>query len=245
MEYIFGIRTIIEAIRAGKNVDKVLIKNGLQGSLYAELMELLKNCKIPFRFVPLEKIDSITKKNHQGVVAYISLVEYVDIEQLVPQIFDSGKVPFLVAADGITDVRNIGAMLRSCECAGVDSFIFADKNSAQINADMVKTSAGAIHHLPLYRSKNLSRTLQYLKNCGLQIVAATEKATDSHYSVDFSLPTLIIIGAEDKGISVETLRWVDKKVKIPIFGKISSLNVSTATAVMVYEVVRQRNIPAK
>jgi 23S rRNA (guanosine2251-2'-O)-methyltransferase len=190
--------------------------------------------------VPGEKLDRITRKNHQGIIAYISAVEYANIEELMPLLFETGKTPLILILDGITDVRNFGAIARSAECAGVHAIIIPEKGAAQVNADAVKTSAGALLRIPICRVRRLSESLKFLKNSGLQVLAATEKGADYYYKVDMTLPTAIIMGAEDTGVYVENLKLADKNIKIPILGEIESLNVSVAASLIIYEAVRQR-----
>ena len=240
-DFLFGTRAVIEAIRNGKTIDKVLIKKGLHNDLFAELHQLLKENSIPFQFVPLEKINRVTRKNHQGVLAFISPIEFDNIETILPGIYESGKSPLLLVLDQITDVRNFGAVVRSAECAGVQAVIIPEKGMARIGADAIKTSAGAIHHLPICKVKNLEQTVRYLKESGVEIVAATEKGNTVYTNAVLTGPLAIILGSEDTGISDNLLRLADQQLKIPILGKIESLNVSVSAALMIYEAVRQRN----
>lgn len=237
---VFGIRPIIEAIKSGKEIEKVLMQPGLKGELFSELIKLIKQFNIPYQKVPVEKLNRITTKNHQGVIAFISPIEYNNIENLLPIIFEQGKIPLLLILDRVTDVRNFGAIARTAECAGVDAIIISDKGNAPVNADAIKTSAGALNIIPVCRTKNLKDTLQYLKNSGLTIFAATEKGNEFYYSNDFSTPCAIVMGSEEDGISGEYLKLCDKKIKIPIIGNISSLNVSVASGIIIYEALRQR-----
>jgi len=238
--YIFGIRALIEAVKSGKNIDKVLIKSGLRGELFLELRALLKQLDVPVQYVPIEKINRITQKNHQGVLAFLSPISYQNIEQILPMIYEQGKTPLVLVLDGITDVRNMGAIARTAECAGVHALVVATKNSAQINADAIKTSAGALNHIPVCRVDSLKETLSFLQQSGLQVVAANEKASSFYYQTDFSLPTALVLGAEDKGISPAIIRQADHLVKIPQTGTVASLNVSVAAGILIYETVRQR-----
>ena len=240
-EYIYGTRAVIEAINTGKTVEKVFIKTGLNNELYQQLLSLLKEFEISFQFVPLEKINRITRKNHQGVVAFISPIEYTNIEMLLPVIFESGQEPLLLILDQITDVRNFGAIVRSAECAGIHGIIIPEKGMARIGADAIKTSAGALHHVPVCKVTNLLRTIQYLKDSGIQIVAATEKADKIYTQGNFKTPVAIVMGSEESGISQSILNIADQQLKIPLFGNIESLNVSVSAALMMYEAVRQRN----
>jgi 23S rRNA (guanosine2251-2'-O)-methyltransferase len=239
-DFIFGIRAIIEAVRSGKEIDKVLIRKGLSGELFQELFTEIRDNNILFQYVPVEKLNRTTRKNHQGVIAFISAVAYHDIESIIPGLFEQGKTPFIIILDSITDVRNIGAITRTAECAGVDAIIVPEKGSAQINADTVKTSAGALHYMPVCKVKSLISTVKFLKDSGLQIIAATEKASDLYFNMNYKEPLAFIIGAEDIGIAPDLLRIADYLVCIPLKGHIKSLNVSAATAVLAYEVVKQR-----
>ena len=239
-ETIFGIRTVIEAIKSGKEVDRILIKKGLQGDLFKELFGLIRTANIPFQYVPLEKINRITRKNHQGVIAYISEITYTSIEQVIPFCYEQGKTPLVLILDRITDVRNFGAIARSAECAGVDAIIIPDKGAAQINSDAIKTSAGALHKIAVCRSRNLKKDLNFLKESGLKVMAVTEKASDLYFSADLTQPVAFILGAEDKGIAPELINEADQNIKIPILGEIESLNVSVATSIVCYEAVKQR-----
>ncbi|MCD8293255.1 MAG: 23S rRNA (guanosine(2251)-2'-O)-methyltransferase RlmB [Prevotellaceae bacterium] len=239
-EVIFGIRAVMEAVQAGKEIDKVLMKHDLQGDLSRELAALLKESGIPVQRVPLERINRVTRKNHQGVVAFMSAVAYQKVEDLVPTLFEAGKLPVFVMLDGVTDVRNFGAIARTCECAGVDAIILPVKNSVSVNADAVKTSAGALHKLPVCREQNLSATLRHLKACGFRIVGATGKGSMDYTKADYTGPVCFVLGAEDTGIPYAHLALCDDRVRIPLMGTIESLNVSVAAGVLLYEAVRQR-----
>lgn len=239
---IFGFRPIIEAIKAGKEIEKIFIKKGLTGDLYQELFTLVRQSNIPFQFVPIEKINHITTKNHQGVIAFISQIEYQDIEKIVPGLFEAGKTPFLLIVDRVTDVRNFGAISRSAECAGIDAIIIPIKGSAEINTDAIKTSSGALHSVHISRSNDLPATIEYLKNCGIKIIAAHEKSKVPYYKENFNIPVAILMGSEETGISRELLSRSDAEVSIPVFGTIASLNVSVACGVILYEAVRQRSL---
>lgn len=240
-EMIFGIRAVIEAIEAGKEIDKLIIKKDLQGDLSRELFNILKGRHIPVQRVPVEKLNRITRKNHQGVIAYTTQITYQHIEDIVPTLFEEGKNPFFVLLDGVTDVRNFGAIARTAECAGVDAIIIPSKNSVSVNADAIKTSAGALHTIPVCREDNLTKSIKYLKNCGIHIAGATEKGNRSYTKGTYDGPVCLIMGAEDRGIPQEHLALCDEWVKIPILGHIGSLNVSVAAGVLIYEIVKQRN----
>ena len=239
---IFGIRAVIEAAEAGKDIDKVLVKRELSGELFKELQEVLRRYEIPMQKVPLERIDRITRKNHQGVIAFTSAVTYQKLDQIVPFLYEQGKNPLIVVLDGITDVRNFGAIARTCEVAGVDAIVIPARGSVSVNADAIKTSAGALHIIPVCRENSLKEAVVFLKDSGIKVVAATEKAAKNYTEADMSVPVAILMGSEDEGVSPEILRICDELVKVPQFGSIQSLNVSVAAGVMIYEVVRQRSI---
>ena len=240
-ELIFGIRAIMEAIKGGRDFEKVMIRYDLKGDLALELKELLKTTSIPVLKVPADKLDNHTRKNHQGAIGFASEVVYQDIEAILPMLYERGKVPFIVVLDGVTDVRNFGAIARSAECAGADAILVPAKGSAAINADAMKTAAGALDHIPVCRTNNLRESLKFLKNSGLTLFAATEKARNFYYDNDFTVPLAIVMGAEDVGIASHNLEVCNAAVKIPMYGRIESLNVSVATGIFLFEVVKQRS----
>lgn len=237
---IFGIRAIIEAVEANKVIDKILLQKGLSNELFHQLRKALQGKDIPFQFVPPEKLKKLTDKNHQGAIAYLAEVNYYEVEELLAQVFESGKTPLLLILDRVTDVRNFGAIARSAECAGVDFIIIPSRGSAQINGDAIKTSAGALHRIKVCREENLKNTIEYLKESGLQIIACHEKTEKLIYDADYKKPTAIIMGSEENGISGEYLKRSDVQVKIPMNGNISSLNVSVATGIVLFEALHQR-----
>lgn len=239
-DFIFGIRPVIEALESDKTIDKIFIQNGLQGNTIIELKKLLSKHGIRPNYVPIEKINRFTRKNHQGVVAFISDVMFHKIEDIVPILFEDGKVPFLLILDRLTDVRNFGAICRTAECVGVDAIIIPDKGSAPINSDAIKTSTGAIYNLKICKEKNLAHTIDFLQQSGVSIFASTEKAQKTIYEADFREPCAIVMGNEETGISKEVLHHSDEKIKLPILGKTQSLNVSVACGAVLYEVLRQR-----
>jgi 23S rRNA (guanosine2251-2'-O)-methyltransferase len=241
-EMIFGTRAVIEAIQAGKEVDKILMRRDLQNDLSRALFNIVKETNIPIQRVPQEKLDRLTRKNHQGVIAFISAATYQRLEDIVPFLYEEGKIPFIVLLDGVTDVRNFGAIARTCACAGVDAIVIPARNSVSVNADAVKTSAGALLSLPVCKESSITSAIQFLKNCGYKVIAATEKTGTEYTRIDYSTPTAIVMGGEDMGVSMDNLRICDEMVKIPVLGNIASLNVSAAAAVLMYEVVRQRTI---
>ncbi len=237
---IFGIRAVIEAVQSGAEIDKILIKKDMQSDLSRELMEVLRGKHITTHRVPVERLNRITRKNHQGVVAFLSQISYASLGNLVPTLYEQGKVPFIVVLDGITDIRNFGAIARTCECAGVDAVVIPARNSVTVNADAVKTSAGALMTLPVCKEQDIDATLEYLHNSGFRIVAATEKGDTDYATADYTGPTCLLLGAEDRGIPNEHLRQCDDRVSIPQFGTVASLNVSVAAGILIYEVIRQR-----
>lgn len=237
---IFGTRAVIEAVNAGKEIDKIILQKGLSNQLFSELRKAIQGLDIPLQFVPPEKLNRITSKNHQGVVAYVAEVTYYEVEDLLAQVFEKGKAPLVLMLDRVTDVRNFGAIARSAECAGVDFIIIPSRGAAQINADAIKTSAGALNRIPVCREDNLKNTIEYLKESGLQIVACHEKTDNYHFNADLTKPSVIIMGSEENGISNEYLKRSDIQVKIPMVGSIASLNVSVATGIILFEAVKQR-----
>jgi 23S rRNA (guanosine2251-2'-O)-methyltransferase len=239
---IFGLRPVIEAIRAGKQIDRLLIKQGLQGSLYHELMTEVKNHAIAFQIVPVERIELVTRKNHQGVLAWLALIEFQQVSNILPMVFEKGEDPLIIALDGVSDVRNFGAIVRTAECIGSHAIIIPEKGSARITADAIKTSAGALHTFPVCREKSIVRTVEYLKESGLKIICSDEKTGKSAWQADMKGPAVLIMGSEDKGISRELLSLADVTVKIPMTGSIGSLNVSVASGILLYEIARQRSV---
>ena len=238
--YIFGIRAIIEAVEAGKTIDKLFIQKGLHNDLFAELWKLVREKRINYKHVPVEKINRLTRKNHQGVFAFISPIDFHNIEDVIPKLYEEGKNPLVLVLDRITDVRNFGAIARTAECAGVDTILIPEQNAAAINADAIKTSAGALHKITVCRTWNLKLAIQFMKDSGIQLVGCTEKTQDNMYKPDYTPPTAIIMGSEEDGVSPEFLKMCDTRAKIPMAGKIASLNVSVATGVILYEAIRQR-----
>jgi 23S rRNA (guanosine2251-2'-O)-methyltransferase len=240
--YIYGIRPTLEAIKAGKELEKIFLQNGLKGEGFRDLFNLIKELEIPFQFVPVEKLNRLSRQNHQGVISYVSEITYQRIEDLVPFVFEHGRMPLFLILDRVTDVRNVGSIARTAECAGVDGLIIPARGSAQINSDAIKTSAGALYKLPVVRSQNLKESIQFLKDSGLTILAATEKTEKEYTAVDFNRPLALIMGSEGEGISEEYLKLTDEVLRIPLAGEIESLNVSVATGIILFETLRQRNL---
>jgi 23S rRNA (guanosine2251-2'-O)-methyltransferase len=239
-DIIYGLRPVIEAVEAGREIEKVFFKNGLRGDLFYSLLNLLKEHRIPFQFVPVEKLSRISNINHQGVIALIANIIYHNLEEVIASLFEEGKIPFILVLDNITDVGNFGAIARTAECAGVHAILIPGKGGAMVGPDAIRTSAGALHNIPVCRSESLPSSLEYMKNSGLRLVAATEKDGVLYYQAELSGPSALIMGSEDKGISPSLLAVSDIMVKIPILGKIGSLNVSAAASVLLYEFVKQR-----
>jgi len=239
-QMVFGIRAIIEAIKSGKEIENLYLQRGLTGGIILELRSLINEQEIGFQLVPVEKLNRLTPKNHQGAVAFISPISYDKIENIIPAIYEKGEVPLILILDGITDVRNFGAIARTAECAGVHALIVPSKGSAQINPDAIKTSAGALYKIPVCRHDSLFKTAKFLQESGLQLVACTEKRNDYLYQPDYTVPTAIIMGSEENGISTDLIRIADHLAKIPMYGEIESLNVSVSAGILLYEAVRQK-----
>ena len=239
-EFIFGIQSVIEALRAQKEIDKLFIQQRSQSEALYDIINLAKEHNVPVQYVPIQKLNRMTSKNHQGVVAFISPIFFSKLDHIVQSVFEKGESPLLVVLDRVSDVRNFGAIARTAECAGAHALVIPQKGSAQLNSDAVKTSSGALHFIPVCREVHLQPSLTYLQSSGLQVVACTEKTDRLIYELDLSLPTAILIGSEGEGIAPELERYVDHRVCIPMFGRVSSLNASVATAIVLYEAVRQR-----
>lgn len=239
-DFIFGTRAVMEAIHAGKEIDKILVEKESDNELIKELLHLAKSERIPVVRVPEAKLNRITRKNHQGVVAHMSAIEYASLDNVVDECYSKGVAPLILVLDRITDVRNFGAIARTAECAGVHAIVIPEKGSAQINSDAVKTSAGALNHLPVARVKNLYYIVKDLKKMGLNVVAVTEKTDKLMYETDFTSPTVLVLGSEEDGISPELMGLSDESIKIPMAGNIESLNVSVSAGVVIYEAIRQR-----
>ncbi len=239
-QMVFGTRAVIEAIVGGKEIETIYLQRGLTGQLIHELKTILREYDLQAQNVPVEKLNRITMKNHQGVIAFISPVTYYKIEQIIPNIYEKGEVPLVLVLDGVTDVRNFGAIARTAECSGVHAIVVPARGSAQINPDAIKTSAGALHTIPVCRENDLVKSVRFLRESGLQVVACTEKTEDLIYVPDYTGPTAIVMGSEDEGVSDSLIRIADNLAKIPMFGEIESLNVSVSAGVILYEAVRQR-----
>lgn len=237
---VYGMHAVIAAIQAEEPIDKIFIQKGLQGTLSHELETLVRKKGLPLSYVPVEKLNRLTKNNHQGVVALVSPIAFHDFEALVAGVLAGKKAPLFLLLDAVSDVRNFGAMIRTAECTGVDGIIIPKKGAAPVSADAIKTSAGAAFRVPVAKVDHLKDAVYYLQASGISVIAATEKANDTLYEVSFSKGCAIVMGSEDTGIHPSLLKIVDFQAKLPLLGEIGSLNVSVACGVFLYEVVRQR-----
>ncbi len=239
--YIFGIHPVLETIETGKLPEKVLLQKGMQGNNFQKLFSLVRQHKIPFQMVPAEKLNRITKKNHQGVIAAMPAIEYHKLEDLLPAVFESGETPLLVLLDGITDVRNLGAIARSAECAGAHALILPEKGSATVNSDAIRASSGALSRLPVCKEGNIPESIAFIKECGIHVIACDNRANNSIYKENLRQPLAVIMGSEEKGVSAAARTMADQVAEIPMKGRIASLNVSVATGIVLFETLRQRN----
>ncbi|MFO7656281.1 MAG: 23S rRNA (guanosine(2251)-2'-O)-methyltransferase RlmB [Bacteroidales bacterium] len=242
----YGIQAVSEALRSDTVIDKIMVRKGAAGQPLDEMIRQARLREIQVQYVPVEKLNHLTGGSHQGIIAFLSSIEYSRVEEIIPFVFEQGKNPLVLVLDGITDVRNFGAIARTAECAGADAIVLPSKGSVSVNADAIKTSAGALHNIPVCKVADMAETLKYMRNSGLTLTGATEKAAVSCFQTDYTSPCALVVGAEDTGLSKPVLKLMDTLVKIPMFGTIESLNVSVATAIILYEAVRQRNfaVPA-
>lgn len=238
--YIFGMHPVMEAIKANKEIDKVFIQSDLRGPHVTELRKLLKTHKVSSQNLPLGRMNHLYKKNHQGVVAFLSPIDYQPYQEVISNAFESGKMPLVLILDRVSDVGNFGAICRTAECTGVDCIIIPVKGSAQINGEAVKRSSGALLNVNISKERDLAAVAEDLKSMGLQVVGCTEKTEDLIYSVDYKMPTAIVMGSEEDGINSQLMKTLDAKVKIPMMGNTESLNVSVSAGVIIYEAIRQR-----
>jgi 23S rRNA (guanosine2251-2'-O)-methyltransferase len=236
---IFGIRPVLEALEAGKPLEKVMVSNGLEGVLFHQLRKALEGEGIPLRYVPVQKLNTLTKSNHQGVIGYMSSVTYVDLEDMINRDLSSGKTPVYALLDGITDVRNFGAICRSAECFGLSGVIIPQSGSASVNADAIKASAGALHRMPVSRVNNLIDAAHLLHQSGFRLIAVTEKGQSMGDSSHNPGPKALILGSEERGISKMLLKLSDESWRIPMAGTIASLNVSVAAAIAFRQIAKQ------
>lgn len=237
---IYGTRAVIEAIVAGKTIEKVMVQSGMNNDLIRELIQVARDHKVHVTFIPPEKFKKISAKNHQGVICVLSAVNYASVENMIDKAFSEGREPFLLLLDRVTDVRNFGAIARTAECAGVDAIVIGEKGNAPITSDAMKTSAGALNHITVCRERDLKKTMKMLRESGIRVVACTEKTDKNIYDINLTGPIAIIMGSEEDGIADTLLRDADDLARIPLHGKIGSLNVSVAAGVAMYEVVRQK-----
>ncbi len=239
-DIIYGIRPIIEAIEAGKTIDKIMLQKSSRGDLIRELSNKIRVNNIAVQYVPIERLNRIIQGNHQGAIAFISSIEYSDIFNVIPTIYEQGVNPFILILDRITDVRNFGAICRTAECAGVHAIVIPTQNSAQINEDAIKTSAGALNIIPICKHNNLFEVIEFIKNSGIDIIGITEKSNKLFYETDYNKPICLMVGNEGDGISDEYFKYFSDIVKIPMQGDIESLNVSVAAGIILFEAVKQR-----
>ena len=238
-EFIFGVRAVIEAIKADREINKIMILKGMNKDLFQELKDILANKNYYLQFAPVEKLDKITDNNHQGVIAFVAPITYGSVEKLVEEMMEQGKKPTVLVLDRITDVRNFGAIARTAECQGVDAILIPSRGSVQVTSDAIKTSAGALNRIPVCKSDNIKDTLFYLQQCGMRIIACTEKTNIPLYTVNLRGSVVIILGSEEDGITNDFLNMADIKAKIPMRGEIASMNVGVAAAIVLYEKTRQ------
>lgn len=241
-DIIYGVRAVIEAVMAERPINKIFIQKGMQKELFYELKDALADKKYHLQFVPIYKLNKMTRKNHQGVIAQVSPFPYQEIEPIVDQLFDKGEMPLFLILDRLTDVRNFGAIARTAECLGVHAIIIPHRDSVSITADAIKTSAGALHKIPVCKVQDLNATIHYLRESGIQIAAATEKTKSILPDNDLTVPLAIVMGSEENGVSMKILADADMKLKIPMIGSIASLNVSVAAGMVLYEAIRQREL---
>ena len=241
---IFGIHPLLEALEAGREIDKVMMRRGLRTEESARILALSRERSVPVQFVPEERLGRLTQRQHQGVIAFISEIEYTPLEELVARVYEEGRAPFIVLLDGLTDVRNFGAIARTAECAGVDALVIPERCSVSVTADAVKTSAGALHRIPVCRVSSIAAAVGLLQSSGVRVVAASEKAEERYTETSLQLPLGLVMGAEDHGVSTDVLRMADSITRIPQVGAIGSLNVSVAAGILIYEAVRQEQLDA-
>jgi 23S rRNA (guanosine2251-2'-O)-methyltransferase len=239
-DYIFGIHPVLEAVKAGREMNRILFRKGIKNPSIAALFALVRQYNIPFQYVPVEKLNRITQANHQGVIAFLSLIEYKNLDEIIQRTYEEGRDPFVLVLDQITDVRNFGAIARTAECAGVDAIVIPQKGSVGITPDAIKTSAGALNRLAICRVVDLVATTRLIRSSGLIVVAVTERSSELYHTANLLGPVALIMGSEEKGISNTLLQIADKLVSIPMKGKIESLNVSVAAGILCFEILRQR-----
>ena len=239
---IFGIYPVQEALNSNVNFDKVFIQKGINNDKVDALIREMESKNITINIVPIEKLNRLTRGNHQGIVAVTSPIAFYSLETVVESALSAVKTPLFLILDQISDVRNFGAILRTAECTGVDAVIIQKSGGAPISGDTVKTSAGAIFKIPICKVDHIKDAIFYLQASDVKTIAATEKSNQSIYSTDLTKPLAIIMGSEGKGVSQSVLNLVDEKAALPLLGEINSLNVSVACGAFLYEVVRQRGV---
>ena len=239
-DYIYGIHPVIEAVNSGKVIERLYVQQDLRNPQIKELLSITKQMDIPVILVPGAKLNRITRKNHQGVICYLSPVEYHDLKNVVQSAFESGEDPLVVMLDRVTDVRNFGSICRTAECMGAHAVLVPQRGGAMVNSDAIKASSGAINRMPICREHNLKNSLSYLKDSGLTIISCTEKSSKNSFDIDLTGPLVLIMGSEQDGVSQEYIKLSEHSLKIPMEGDIASLNVSVATGMFLYEIQRQR-----
>ncbi|GAA4831494.1 23S rRNA (guanosine(2251)-2'-O)-methyltransferase RlmB [Algivirga pacifica] len=238
---IYGIQPVLEALDAGKEFDKILVLRETSNEQLAEITKIANTLNVPISRVPEEKLNRITGKNHQGVIGFISAIQFASLDNIISETYQEGKIPFILVLDRVTDVRNFGAIARTAECAGMQAVVIPAKGAAQIGSDAMRSSAGALNHISVCRTESLNQTITYLQESGLQVVGCSEKGGDTIYDVDYTVPTAIVMGSEEDGISDDIIKQADTLAKIPMGGKVSSLNVSVAAGIIIFEALRQKN----
>ncbi len=242
VDYIFGMHPVTEAVRAGRELENILVNKEVHHEQMRILKDLAKENNIPVKIVPIEKLNRITRKNHQGVIAFIAQITYSNIENIIPGLYESSKTPLILILDRVTDVRNFGAIARTAECAGAHAIVVPSKGGAPVNGDAMKTSAGALNNIPVCKVKSLKETIVFLKQSGVQVVACTEKTREKFYDLDLTSPTALILGSEEDGVSSDLIALCDHKAGIPMYSPIGSLNVSVACGIIMFELNRQRDL---
>ena len=239
-DFVFGLHSVKETLLSDKEIERVYIQKGDKNDAIKEVMQLAKARGTDIAVVPVEKLNRVTRKNHQGVICFISPVHFADIDNVIATVYENGEVPLIIVLDEVTDVRNFGAITRTAECAGAHAIIFPEKGSARIGGDAMKTCSGALNHIPICRTKNLIKSLKSLKDQGLNLVACSEKGNTTVYDIDMTLPTAIIMGSEERGIKIEHISEANDFAKIPLSGKLKSMNVGVAMGIITFEAIRQR-----
>jgi 23S rRNA (guanosine2251-2'-O)-methyltransferase len=239
-DILYGFHPVVEALKAGRPIEKILLKRGLAGNMFREIRQRAAELDIPFQMVTIDTLNRLSRKNHQGIIALVSPVEYQDLEEVLTRVYEEGEDPFLLLLDGITDTRNLGAIARTALCAGVHALIVPQKNTARMGADAMKSSAGALNEIPVCRVKTPGQAVKLLKESGMKILAASEKGRAVYHEKTVAGPVVLVMGSEEKGIHHEILEMADSSIRIPLLGPIQSLNVSVATGILLFELAKQR-----